>query len=180
MPSNSTLNCSIFVPWKTVFPYPFMPGRTSSTDMNFALCAERFTENAARRIREKETRWRVLLFMVDRNGPFLNTMFSIRKTTTHSKLMSDLVSTPWPVTGFVLAQKHPDRLRQGESGMGGLLLQHVVESLQASPTGSTWQSATNCPIAFPASYPIRNCYRARIQFDGRQSDHRRRRSEEHT
>src|SRR5215475_4471854 len=137
MPSNSTLNCSIFVPWKTVFPYPFMPGRTSSTDMNFALCAERFTENAARRIREKETRWRVLLFMVDRNGPFLNTMFSIRKTTIHSNLMSDLVSTPWPVTGFVLACGKNIRTGRdkGESGMAGLLLQHVVEPLQASPKG---------------------------------------------
>jgi hypothetical protein len=37
---------------------------------------------------------RVLVFMVDQAGPFLNTMFSIGKMTSHLKVTAEFMSTP--------------------------------------------------------------------------------------
>jgi len=50
-----------WVPWKTVLPIPFMPGRTSSADIKVVLWAETTRENASKN-RKAKLRSEGLLF----------------------------------------------------------------------------------------------------------------------
>src|SRR5262249_53875836 len=90
----------------------------------------------------KERIRRVVLFMVDRLGPFVNTMFSSRKMTTHLKGAAEFMSTPVDpqvdLSGFVLAGGKSTRMGQDKALLtwgSHTLLEHMVELLQtvASP-----------------------------------------------
>lgn len=98
--------------------------------------------------------------MVDRVGPFLNTMFSIRKLTVHLKGMTEFMSTPWrppPLTGFVLAGGNSTRMGQDKALLdwrGRTMLDHMSDLLRsvADPVHVVGRDAL--PDRLPACGPL--------------------------